>query len=503
MVSMSKNAHLVYPHQLFKAELLPEGVHTVFVIEDPLYFGSDAQYPVFFHKQKLILHRASMQRYIEEVLWPQKYEVEYIEFDQLHESGDILQKLRGFDRVTLFDVVDDVLQRRLQAAAETVPDVPTLTMLESPSFYLKRAEVASYFKGSSKALFGDFYQWQRERFNVLIDSNYKPVGGKWQHEPASNIRLAKDQDLPTFAVFGSNKYVEDARHYVQKNFPNNPGEDADFSWATNHAEAEQWLKEFVHNRLQDYGLYQNAIDGHAPWTFHSALSPALNCGLLTPQQVVHAALEVHAKEPLPLESLEGFIRQVLGWREYVRGMYTSHGVAMRSANLFAHKRKLTQDWYQGTTGIPPVDDVIHKVKARGYIHNVERLMVIGNLMFLSQIDPKEAYQWFTEMCVDAYDWVVVPNVYAISQYADGGTMAEKPNLSDSEYVLRMSHYEKGEWSDAWDGLFWNFIEANKVVLANNPHNKKTLAEVARVSEDRRRIAGYRASDFLNNKTKES
>ena len=501
MVYMSKTAHLVYPHQLFKAELLPEGIHTVFVIEDPLYFGTDNQYPVFFHKQKLILQRASMRRYIEEVLWPAKYEVEYITFDQLVESGDIVQKLRGFDRVTLFDVVDDVLQRRLQSAATTVPDAPTLTMLESPNFYLKRGEVAEYFTKSKKAHFDDFYQYMRERFNILIDENYKPVGGKWSHEVDLHKRLDDGQTLPSFAVFGSNKFVDEARGYVQKNFPNNPGNDQDFCWATNHAEAEQWLHEFVSQRLQDFATYQDAIDGQAPWLFHSALSPALNVGFLQPQQVVEAALAYHGKKEIPLTSLEGFIRQVLGYREYVRGMYVSHGVAMRTANVFTHRRKLTQDWYEGTTGIPPVDDVIKKVLNRGYIHHVERLMVMGNLMFLSQIDPKEVYQWFMELTVDAYDWVLVPSVFSLSQYADGGSMADKPNICGSDYILQMSRYQKGEWSDTWDGLFWGFIEAHQDELLKNPHMKIIVSQMAKISEDRKRIVGYRANDFLNAKTK--
>ena len=496
-----KSAHLVYPHQLFKQDHIPEGTTHVFVIEDPLFFGSDTKFPRYLHKQKLMLHRASMRRYIEEVLWPAKLDVEYISFFDLIDSGDIIQKLKGFERATVYDVVDDVLQRRLMAAIATVPDVPELEFLDTPNFYLKRSEVSQYFGASKKSAFQPFYQWQRERWNILIGDDYKPVGGKWSFDEESHKRLPEGKPVPTFEVFGSNQYVDEAREYVHKNFPNNPGGDADFCWATNHQEAEEWLAAFIKNRLENFGSYDNAIDGQAPWAYHSGLTPALNIGLLQPAEVIQAVLAAHQKKPLPLPSLESFVRQVLGWREYVRGTYQMHHVPLRSANTFGHKRKLTQDWYDGTTGIPPVDDVIKKAQARGYLHQVERLMVMGNLMFISEIDPNDVYTWFMEMTVDAYDWALVPNIYGISQYADGGSMTSKPNASTSDYILQMSYYQKDVWSDVWDGLYWAFIEKHRSIIARNPHMKVTVGQLDQLNEDRKRIIGYRAADFLNAKTK--
>ncbi len=498
-----KSAHLVYPHQLYKKEYLPEGITHVFVIEDPLYFGNDQHYPVFFHRQKLMLHRASMRRYIEEVLWPAGYDVEYIAFNEITDSGDVLQKLRGFDSATVFDVVDDVLQRRLQVAASTVPEIPVLQVLDSPNFYLKRSEVADYFSTSKKPVFSSFYQWQRERWNILIDENYKPVGGTWAFDEESRKRLPKDAVPPTFEVYGSNKFVEEAREYVRKNFPNNPGKDEDFCWPTNHEEAEHWLGAFVDKRLDDYGVYQDAIDGQAPWAYHSAISPALNIGLLQPRTVIETVLARHAKKEVPLASLESFVRQILGWREFVRGVYQTRHVKMRTSNVYGHKRQLTQDWYDGTTGIPPLDDAIKKVANRGYMHHTERLMIVGALMLLSQIDPTDVYNWCMEMSIDAYDWSVVPNVYGVSQYADEGQsgIAAKPTVTSSTDILKMSYYEKDVWCDIWDGLYWNFIDEHKLELGKNPHMKLQVQAASRIDEDRKRIIGYRAADFLNAKTK--
>jgi deoxyribodipyrimidine photolyase-related protein len=496
-----KSAHIIYPHQLFKKEYLPQDITTLFLVEDPLYFGTDAKYPVYFHRQKLMLHRASMRRYIEEVLWPAGYDVEYVEFKDIVDSGDIVQRLRGFDSATVFDVVDDVLQRRLQTASSSVPEAPQLQFLDTPNFYLKKQEVADYFGKTQKTQFSNFYQWQRERWNILIDDNYKPVGGKWSFDADNRKRLPKNHLLPTFEVYGSNKYVEEARHYVQKNFPDNPGSDVDFCWATNHEEAEAWLAEFIEQRLADFGPYEDAIDGQAPWVYHSALTPALNIGLLQPQDIVNAALALHEKKPLPLESLEGFVRQVLGWREYVRGIYQTRHVSMRTSNVFAHKRQLTPDWYDGTTGLPPVDDAIKKVQQRAYLHHIERLMIVGNAMFVSEIDPREVYQWFMEMTIDAYDWVMVPNVCGMSQFADGGSMVTKPYMSGSNYILKMSWYEKDVWCDIWDGLYWGFVEKHRTLLSRNPRMKVIVSQLDHMNEDRRRIIGYRANDFLNAKTK--
>jgi len=493
-----KSALILYPHQLYATSLLPE-VHTVFLIEEPLYFGIDPQYPVKFHKQKLILHRASMRRYVEEVLYPLGVNVEYIELDVLYTTEDLLDRTKRFDKLLLFDPVDDVLAKRILHARRERPKTPPIEFLPSPNFYLKDSEVREYFSQQHKHLFADFYQWQRERFNVLIDESYKPVGGKWSFDTENRQRLPKDHQAPSFAVFGSNDHVAEATRWVEERFADNPGT-LDFIWPTSHDEAAQWLEEFVETRLDLFGPYEDALDGHAPWLYHSALSAALNIGLLSPQQVVEAAISRHQKSAVSLQSLEGFIRQVLGWREFMRGEYVTKGGKMRNGNVFGHQRKLTEQWYDGTLGIPPFDDMVHKLQNHAYAHHIERLMVAGNLMLLCEIHPNDVYRWFSEMHIDAYDWVMVPNVYGMSQFADGGSMVTKPYISSSNYILKMSHYEKGVWSDTWDGLFWRFIEKNRDQIAHNPRMKVMLSRLDQLNPDRKRIILYRAEDFLKRVT---
>ena len=494
---------ILYPHQLYPLDELPKDVDQVILVEDPLYFGTDQQYPLYLHKQKLVLHRATMRRYIEEVLWPAGLSVDYIEFHQMQTTGDIANRLAGAQTVTIFDPTDDMLLRRFRACVDALPDKPKLRVYESPNFYLTASEVKQFFQKKGKANFSEFYRWQRERFNILIDpETYRPVGGKLSFDTDNRKRLPKNHKLPGFAVYGTNKFVDEAKQYVERLFPDNPGYIEDFPWPTNHEESVAWLDEFLETRFDHFGPYEDAIDGQAPWVYHSGISPMLNIGLLSPVEVVQKALDRHARRPVPLESLEGFIRQIIGWREYMRGMYVDRHVALRTKNVFEHKRRMTNDWYNGTTGMPPLDDVIKKTLTRAYAHHIERLMVVGNMMFLCELDPSDIYRWFMEMYIDAYDWVMVPNVYGMSQYADGGSMTTKPYVSGSNYIRTMSFYEKGEWCDAWDGLYWRFIEKNRDRFAKNPRMKVVVQQLDHLDEGRRRILQYRSDDFLMKKTRE-
>lgn len=490
-----KTALILYPHQLYPKNVLPQ-VDTVVMVEEPLYFGVDAQFPMKLHKQKLILHRASMRRYVDEVLFPAGLDVDYVQLDVFMTSGDVLDRVRKFEKVYIFDPVDDVLSKRLLAARRERAEGPSIEFLQSPNFYLKDQEVRQYFGDNHDQLFSDFYQWQRERFNVLIDENYKPVGGQWSFEEDGHKKLPKDHQLPSFGVFGSNSYVTDAVAYVNEHFPNNPGS-TDFIWPTNHKEAAAWLADFMENRLDLFGMYQDSIDGKAAWLYHSALSSSLNIGLLSPQQVVEAAINRDKTSAVGLPSLEGFVRQILGWREFVRGGYVVQGSKMRSSNIFKHQRKLTAAWYNGTLGIPPFDDVAKKASDHAYAHHVERLMIVGNLMLISEIHPDEVNKWFGELFIDAYDWVVTPNVYGLSQFADGGSIATKPYISASNYIVRLSNYERGYWSDVWDGLYWRFIDKNSALIKNNPRLRPMIQRLERLDADHRRIINYRAEDFLN------
>jgi deoxyribodipyrimidine photolyase-related protein len=492
-----KSALLLYPHQLYRLEDLPK-VETVVMVEDPLYFGMDQEFPLRLHKQKLVLHRASMRRYVEEVLWPADFKVEYIGLDVFMNSSDVLDRVKKVEQLYVIDPTDELLSKRLLAARRERDDLPNITFLASPNFYLKEQEIRDYFSAHKKPEFADFYQWQRERFNVLIDESYKPVGGKWAFDTEHHRKLPEDAPLPSFGVFGDNKYVTDAIKWVEEHFPDNPGS-TDFMWPTNHVEAKKWLDDFVAHRLDNFAIYHNTIDPRAPWLFHSLLASCLHTGLLKPQEIFHAALQRHQANPVDLESLELFVRQVLGWREFTRGHYLHDAHALRSQNTYNHHRKLTSAWYAGSTGIPPLDDLIKKLQAHGYGHGNELRLVAGNLMILCEIHPQHMYRWFSELCLDSFDWTLVPNVYGMNLFnplAANNILAIAP----SESVLEVSNYQRDVWSDIWDGLYWRFVEKHAESFKKDKNLRVLVHRLEKLEPDYKRIIHYRAEDFLTGHT---
>jgi deoxyribodipyrimidine photolyase-related protein len=228
----------------------------------------------------------------------------------------------------------------------------------------------------------------------------------------------------------------------------------------------------------------------------------LNVGLLTPTEILDQAIAFAVENNIPLNSCEGFIRQILGWREFIRGVYEAKGTQERTTNYWKFKRKIPTSFWNGITGIPPVDNTIKKVLATGYCHHIERLMVLGNFMLLCEFDPDEVYRWFMELFIDAYDWVMVPNVYGMSQFADGGLMATKPYISGSNYLMKMSDYEKGDWQPIWDGLFWRFMNTHRDFFLKNPRLGMLVKTFDKMPESKQEQHIQMANAYLERLDKE-
>jgi deoxyribodipyrimidine photolyase-related protein len=304
----------------------------------------------------------------------------------------------------------------------------------------------------------NFYEWQRKRLNILIDDNNKPVGGSWSYDTENRKKIPKSISLPEIPKKAETQNVLEAKKYIEENFPNNYGDDSFFFYPTTHTEAENWLDDFLKNKLELFGPYEDAMVSENNILFHSLLSPILNIGLLTPKYVIDRTIKyTEEKETFHLASLEGFIRQVIGWREYIRAIYVIEGRKIRSGNYFKASKDLPKSFWTGNTGIYPVDQAIKNILKTAYSHHIERLMVMGNFMNLCGFKPDQIYRWFMEMYIDSYDWVMVPNVYSMALYADGGIITTKPYISGSNYILKMSNYKKEKWAEKWDTLFWNFV----------------------------------------------
>ena len=452
---------LVFPHQLFADHPATKNGRPVALIEDPLLFGTDPQWPNRVHRQRLLLHRASMTVYAER-LRGEGYTVFHRRHHQASTTEDHLQALlaAGFVSYHLADPLDHLLEKRLRRFVDRTGG--ELQILDSPMLLTPASMVEEHFASGRKPFMAKFYEHQRRRMGLLLDDDGGPLGGQWSFDADNRKKLPKGISVPAEPFHGIGAEVEQARRELETEDCPGIGSWERFGYPVRHEDAERWLQTFLDHRFRDFGAYEDAISTQHRVMWHSVLTPMLNVGLLTPQQVLDRTLERAADGDIPLNSLEGFIRQIVGWREFMAVMYRRHGVVMRNSNFWQFEdRPIPDAFYTGTTGLPPVDDAISHALSSGYCHHIERLMLLGNIMLLCGFHPQRVYQWFMELFVDAYDWVMVPNVFGMSQFADGGLFTTKPYLSGSNYVRKMSDYKKGAWCDVWDGLFWSFIKRHE------------------------------------------
>lgn len=398
--------------------------------------------------------------------------------------------------IDMFDVVDYELMKRLIKEAKLYK--VSLSVHDTPAFLLSQAEVTKMLAGKKRYNMASFYIKMRKRFNILMIGG-KPQGGAWSFDTQNREPLPSKLVVPTIPKKNQNSFVREARVYIEKLFPENYGFSDSFMYPVTSTQSTKWFRNFLKTKLKLFGTYQDSMKESNPICFHSVISPLLNVGLLLPQKVVTETLEYAIKEDIPLNSLEGFIRQVIGWREFVRGVYCSIGTSMKSSNFFKHNKRLSQDFWNAATGIEPLDITINHALKYAYTNHIERLMLIGNFMLLSEINPQDVYRWFMELFIDAYDWVMVPNVYGMSQYADGGSMTSKPYCSSSKYISAMSDYKKGDWCELWDALYWNFIYQNQKLLSSNPRMNLVVSLLKKMDKKRLHELIEKAHAYLKEK----
>jgi deoxyribodipyrimidine photolyase-related protein len=452
-------AALIYPHQLFADHPALAGVSQAVIVEEPLLF---TQYP--FHRQKLIFHRATMMRFAED-LRKRSLTVHYVAAGEIADTAAVAGVLKRLHirSVHYVDPCDDWLSTRLAAALQR--QGIAATVLDDPHFLTPPSVIREFTARKERLYFTEFYIAQRKRLGLLLKEDGKPVGGQWSFDPDNRKKLPKGIRIPPLRRT-EEESVNEARQYVRAHFPETIGSDLEFGYPTDHASAAAWLDDFVRERLVSFGDYEDAISAAHDVLFHSVLTPMLNVGLLSPRQVIEAALALTGR--VPLNSLEGFVRQVIGWREFVRLVYLTYGRRQRTRNFWGFTHDIPPAFYAGNTGIDPVDHVIRQLLRSGYCHHIERLMILGNFMLLCDIHPDAVYRWFMEFFIDAYDWVMVPNVYGMSQHADGGLMTTKPYISGSSYVLKMSDFKRDPWCAVWDALYWRFVDRHADFFAANP-----------------------------------
>lgn len=487
------NVKIIFPHQLFEFNPLLTNEGDVYLVEEFLFFR---QYN--FHQQKIAFHRATMKFY-EQYLMQQGQKVLYISSNETLSKLELLMEhlhQKGVQLISVVDPVDDWLMSGLQA--QCVKLGMEIQVFESPMFLNTNANLGHFFKTSKKKFYQtEFYKQERIRRNILIDHDGGPTGGQWTFDVENRKKYPKGKSVVKVEFPKVGKFYAEAQSYTQQHFPDNIGHlNDELHYPVGFEASRQWLKVFLEQRLAEFGDYEDAIVRNEILLNHSLLTPMLNIGMLTPSQIIQETLAYSAQNKVPVNSLEGFIRQIIGWREFIRGIYIAKGREERTKNFWGFNRKIPKSFYDGSTGILPIDETIKKLLKTAYCHHIERLMVLGNFMLLCEIDPDEVYRWYMELFIDAYDWVMVPNVYGMSQFADGGIMSTKPYLSGSNYLMKMSDYAKGDWQEIWDALFWRFLNKQRDFFLKNPRLSMLVKTFDNWDEAKKKSLLQKAEDYL-------
>ena len=513
---------VVLGNQLFAPEVVAPHVGP----DTRFFMAEDRGLCTYFkhHRQKLLLFLAAMRSHAD-ALRDAGFDVFYDRFedqDTQRFESTYEDKLAAFldrrgngkiDTLRIYEVEDKFFEDRIEAFADGRG--LTLDVLPSPMFLTPRDTFAEYLDDADgKPYMARFYQRQRKRLGVMVDERGKPEGGQWSYDGDNRKKLPRDVPVPDPPHAGCVDHIQPVKAVIRERFNDHPGvltDDDDFWLPTTRHAALEWMDQFLEDRFELFGDYEDALSNRGPVLFHAAISPMINLGLITPDEVVQRSLLAAEAYDVPLNSLEGFVRQVIGWREFIRGVYQHFSEEQDAKNFWGHHRKLKPCWYDGTTGMPPLDDVIGKCNELGWAHHIERLMVAGNLLNLCEVEPAEAHRWFMEMFVDSSDWVMGPNVYGMCLMSDGGIFATKPYIGGSNYIVKMSDYKKDRtkpgdlnggwnWCDAWDGLYWRFVEKHRSYFEGNYRMAKMVGTLDRMGDDRRQRIADAAEAFIDRVT---
>ena len=340
-----------------------------------------------------------------------------------------------------------------------------------------------------------FYRKLRKTTGVLMEGGL-PAGGKWNYDENNRGSFPKGgpQALPTPIFFKPDSITKTVMAEVKIHFPNNPGSLEKFNWPVNRKQARKALGDFIKNRLPLFGKYQDAMWTGESWLYHSRLSVCLNLKLLDPREVIHAAEQAYNDGSASLSSVEGFIRQILGWREFVRLIYHNRMPHYISSNSLNAKEPLPDFFWTGKTQMNCLRECINQTLDTGYNHHIQRLMATGLYTLMLGVNPKSVHEWFLSMYVDAVEWVELPNVLGMSQYADGGVMASKPYIATGKYINRMSNYCKqciydptqstGDNACPYTTLYWDFLDRHQDQLKRNPRMGLQVKNLQRIEAEK-------------------
>jgi deoxyribodipyrimidine photolyase-related protein len=470
--------------------------------------ASEAEF-VWSHQARIVMFIAAMRHFRANLL-ARGFPVHYVFLDDAGNPGTLTDALSEAvatlepQRLVMCQAGEwrvheaiTTLARRLHVALEIRPDRHFLC---TPERFEQHAS------GRKQLRLEFFYRDLRRQTGVLMEGA-EPVGGQWNFDAANRRALPKSgpEGLPPPRAFAPDRTTNEVIKLVRERFAGHPGSLDHFSWPVTSAAAQSALEDFIEHRLPRFGDYQDAMWAGEPWLYHSRLSAAMNLKLLDPRAVIAAAEDAYRRELAPLNAVEGFIRQILGWREYVRGIYWHLMPDYLERNALAAHAPLPGFYWTGDTPMRCLSDAIRQTLTHGYAHHIQRLMVTGLFGLLLGVDPKAMHEWYLAMYVDAVEWVELPNTLGMSQYADGGVMGSKPYIASGNYLNRMSNYcaqcpfnprhAVGEDACPYTTLYWDFLSRHESVLADNPRMALQLRNLTRKPGSERAAIAVKADEL--------
>ncbi len=491
---------LIFPNQLFKIKKQFTDVNHIALIQDSLFFGCDSQWQQKFHCQKIIFHKATMDSYKEDLKY-QGFNVIYLKHQRESRTEDNLNYLleKGFNYFITYEAFDWSLEKRIKDFS--LKNNIKLEIRKNDMF-LTCPDISEEIVNQKK-IYGmqKFYKIQRKSLNILIEKDGSPTGGTWSFDKMNRKKLPNSIKVPRVPTIKTSRLLDKAKKEVSMNYKDYYGSTENFNYPLSHKDAEEWLDNFLIERFNLFGDYEDAIHSNHRTLWHSVLSPLINSGLLTPRLIIDKSWEFYQSNDIGINSYEGFVRQIIGWREFILLMYKRNSLELRNGNFFDFEDKpIPLSFYTGQTGIRPLDDSIKNILETGYAHHIERLMIVGNLMLLCRFHPNQVYKWFMELFIDSYDWVMVPNVYGMSQFSDGGLFTTKPYISGSNYIRKMSNYKSEDWCSTWDSLFWTFIDDYKNKFKDQYRFSMILRNLEKMDPNKKMNHRHNANEFISKLT---
>jgi len=505
---MTKTLRFILGDQLTRSLSALEGVDPARDVLLMVEVGAEATY-VRHHKQKITLIFSAMRHFAQD-LRAEGLNVDYVTLDDLANTGDFSGELaraitrHSPDSVVMTEPGEWRVREMMEVWRETLP-VP-LHIRPDTRFIASTDEFSRWAAGRKTYRMEFFYREMRRKTGLLMEGD-KPEGGEWNYDSENRKPLPKVYAPPARKRFAPDAITREVMALVEARFSNHFGDLSTFGWPVTRAEALEALSDFITHHLPNFGDYQDAMKKGADFLHHSLVSTSLNIGLLTPLEVAEAAEAAYRRGDAPLNATEGFIRQVIGWRDYVRGLYWHEMPGYAATNALDAQRPLPDFFWSGQSGMACMDDVITATRRNAYAHHIQRLMVTGNFALLAGLAPAAVEEWYLLVYADAFEWVELPNVHGMVLYADGGLLASKPYAASGAYIDRMSDYcagcryspaiKTGEGACPFNLLYWDFLMRNEAQLAGNPRMAMPYRTLAKMDAARKAQIRAEAQVFLD------